>query len=190
MRGYAALFLLLCTSASGASDINQRVQGFYSCLKTGEIDSCFRTYIHWPTMFNMLTPEEKQQRGVSSPSEYREAMMAPWIVDESAVRERELSGYLKSKQYLSLPPQQQAGAREYMETLLDKAVPEMASRARELAELDKAQFANSQYEILSIDVTGNSAFVEATITDPSGDKRNERVRFQQIDGEWWMMDGP
>lgn len=190
MRRYAALLLLLCTFTSGASDIDQRVQGFYSCLKTGKIDSCFRTYIHWPTMFNTLTPGEKEQRGVTSPSEYREAMMAPWIVDESAIRERELSGYLKSKKYLSLTPQQQAREREYTEKVLDKAVPEMASRARELVESDKTQFANSQYEIHSIDVTGDSAFVEAAITDPSGNKRTEKVRFQQIDGEWWMMDGP
>jgi hypothetical protein len=34
-----ALFLpLLSTSTFAASDINQRIKGFYSCLKTGEID--------------------------------------------------------------------------------------------------------------------------------------------------------
>lgn len=95
MRGYAALLLLLCTSTSGASDINQRVQGYYSCLKTGEIDRCARTYGHWPTLFNMLTPEEKEVYrdlfGITSPSEYREALMSPYIGDESAIRERELS---------------------------------------------------------------------------------------------------
>lgn len=64
----------------------------------------------------------------------------------------------------------------------------MASRARELAKSEKARYANSQYEVLSINVAGDSAFVESEITDPSGNKRSERVRFQQIDGEWWMMD--
>ena len=140
-------------------------------------------------MFNKLTQEERNSRGVTSPSEYREAMMAPWVLNESAIRERELDGFLKSKEYKSLTADQQAKERENMERILDKAVPEMASRARELAESDKARFANSQYEILTIKVTGESALVETAITDPSGDKRTEKVRFEEIDGDWWMMDG-
>jgi hypothetical protein len=116
-------------------------------------------------------------------------MMAPWVLNESVIRERERDLFLKSKEYKSLTADQQAKARESMEEILDKAVPEIASKARELAESDKAMFANSQYEILTIKVTGESALVETAITDPSGDKRTSKVRFEHIDGDWWMMDG-
>ncbi len=162
---------LMSVSALLAESPTEVVNKVITSMKKDGSPVAMVEYIHWPTAFENLSAQQRQEMGIDSVESLRSYMKKMLASPSSAMRD------MMESRINQIPPEGQAS----MKAMIDQMVSRVEAQEQQM----KSKIAAADYEVKALEETQDSASVEIK-TLSEGKEKVDTVQLQKIDGKWYF----
>lgn len=131
-------------------------------------------FVHWETAFARMDPDQRNAMGVATPEDLRKVTYAFLEDPARALTDRMEDSIAKMS--------------EDRQVLVRKVIEEQQSRLKQKLQTASQRMVESEYEIGSVEVSGDTATVELKSTFKEA-QTSKNIILNLIDGKWYLPTG-